>query len=165
MSNRLYFICPTDHLEMVIKQNFKQEHYFYTSLGNSVVLDSETVEQINGLIESENIKEIAFLLSRDNDIIKGVLENHKYNDIKGMSNFYGVIHNHLGDLNLNKRIEDIELQLIPSYLNEKIKELRLVISKWLIESITINALIYNRQHNVFIEVDSKLFDLDDFFLN
>jgi len=104
-------------------------------------------------------------LSRDNDIIQAALKNQKRADIKGMYNFYHIINNHLGNLNFNQKIEDIELQLISKHLNEKINELRSVLSKWLMEDTTINALIYYPQNKIFIEARTQLFKLDQFCLN
>lgn len=43
MHKCLYLVCPTDCLEPIINNTFKQEHYFYTSLGNAFVADSETL--------------------------------------------------------------------------------------------------------------------------
>jgi hypothetical protein len=165
MSKHLYFICPTDHLEMVIKQTFKQEHYFYTSLGNSVVLNSETVGQINNIIESKKIKEVTFLLSVENDIIQAILRNNKYAKVKGMSNFDCLINKHLSNINFNQAIEEIELELISNHLNQKVNAFRLKLNEWFIKRITINALIYYPQKNAFIKVNSKLFKLDHFYLN
>lgn len=56
MQKHLYFICPTDHLETVINNTFKQENYYCNSLGNSIKFDSEMVGQINVLIETKNIR-------------------------------------------------------------------------------------------------------------
>ena len=142
MSNCLYFICPTDHLETVIEQSFNQAHYFYTSLGNSVVLNPETVGQINELVASKNIKQITFLLSRNNGIIQAALKNEKCVDIKGLCSFYHFINNHLGNLNFNQRIEDVELQLISNYLNKKVNEFSSMLNKSLMDDISINGSIY-----------------------
>ena len=46
MLKHLYFICPTDFLEGVIENVFKQINYYYTSLGNSITFDKDSVKQL-----------------------------------------------------------------------------------------------------------------------
>ena len=62
---KLYFVCPTDCLERTLDKN-RQENYYVTSLGNSVIFSEEMVEKINSFIESKGIKEITFVLSNNN---------------------------------------------------------------------------------------------------
>ncbi len=133
MQKHLYFICPTDYLETVIEASFLEENYFLTSLGNSLRLDSETLGEINGFIESKNINEITFVLSEDNRFF-------------------------------NKK-DELKLQTISVHLNKKIRELRSQLSAWLIPGININALIYNRNTEVFVQADPDLFRLSTFCLN
>ena len=129
----LYFICPTDYLEPVIDATFNQENYYMTSLGNDLDLNDEFVGEINGFIETKNIKEITFVLSKDNHF------SHE----KG----------------------HIELQDLSSYLNEKVDKLRDQLNVWLVDDININALIYNKKKDVFVEADFDLFKLRSFRLN
>ena len=48
---------------------FKKTNCFYTSLGNSVIFDSNTIYDIKYLIKKNNIKEVSFILSDDIIII------------------------------------------------------------------------------------------------
>ncbi len=165
MHKHLNFICPTDNLETVIQQTFLQENYFYTSLGNSITLDSETTEQINAIIELNSITDITIFLSLDNQIIQSALHNRKLSKIKGMGSFYGTIDSQLRQLSFNQKINDIELHLITSYLNKKTNELYQHLIKEFGNKTTINALIYNRESKVFVEAESKLFQLERCSLN
>lgn len=165
MHKHLYFICPTDHLESKITKTFKQENYFYTSLANSVILSPETIGQINDLIEVNHVKEITFVLANDNEVILNALKNQNYCEIQGMCQLYNTIGYHLANFNFSQKVVETELPVLCDYLNEKMDELRDVISKWLIGDILINALIYNRQNNVFLQASSSLFKLNRSNLN
>ena len=156
MNRHLYFVCPTDHLEIVIDNHFQGKNYYVTSLGNSINFDSEQAEEINSLIEAKNITEIHFVLSNNNKIIKDSLKNKTFNNIQELNGFYDII------TKQKKRIEvlwhkfDNQNPIISYYLNLKIQELKLQMNDWLSDKVKINAKIYNGPTNVFNEINSNL---------
>ncbi len=83
MRKHLYFICPTDRLEAVINARFKQENYYWTSLGNSVSFDNERVGEINALMETKSITGITFVLSDDNCMFLDALKDREFSSING----------------------------------------------------------------------------------
>lgn len=58
-----------------------------------------------------------------------------------------------------------ELQSMSIHLKEKIAEIKSLISKWLVNDIRINALIYNRKEQVFVEADPSLFRIEQYCHN
>lgn len=127
MQNRLFFICPTDGLESTINRRFMGGNYYYTSLGNSVVFDHNTVWQIKRLIRKHNIKEIFFVLSSSNCILLDALGDQEHEDITRLAKFYkdfttfnkysmvlSLIHKNLFSvlsLHLSRRVKDLEKAL------------------------------------------------------
>ena len=69
MKKRLFLVCPTDCLEVIINQKFKSINFFYTSVGNSFSIDNKTVDNIKELVIKYDIKNIDFILSLDNTFI------------------------------------------------------------------------------------------------
>ena len=73
MQKNLFLLCPTDCLESVVNHVFRNENYFYTSLGNSIVPEKRTLEYIEELITKHHITNVYFVLSNDNPIILDAL--------------------------------------------------------------------------------------------
>ena len=165
MQKHLYFICPTDHLETVITRTFKRDHYFISSLANSIELDQESVEYINGLIETEKINEISFILSKDNQMINCAIQNPNRSNSYSMYNSKSTIDLKIKNLACSKKTTDVQLIAISNYLDKKISELQLVINKWIVQDIQIKALIYNQNNNTFVEAIPALFKINQFGLN
>jgi len=94
MDKLLYFTCPTDRLEPIINDAFEQENYFFSSLGNSTVFDDDLLEHLKEMITTKKIKEISFVLSKDNRIVRDALGSQDYSEINGLNNFYCQIKMH-----------------------------------------------------------------------
>ena len=153
----LYFICPTDFLETVINATFSGDNYFLTSLGNSINLEENHVAEICELIEKRSIASISFILSDDNKFIQNTLNSQKaccpfkmkrppWKDVK-------------------KRNESTRPFFCPNsctypaianYLDSRIKELDQVLSKNYGVSKRIDAKLYVRQKNTFVDLDLGL---------
>ncbi len=88
MQKCLYSLCPTDCLETVINNTFRNENYFYTSLGNSVIFSNNTITEIKILISKHRINEVCFVLSNNNHFILDALKNNNFSNIRGLSTFY-----------------------------------------------------------------------------
>ncbi|QTN39793.1 hypothetical protein HZ996_11775 [Cryomorphaceae bacterium] len=70
MRKHLFFICPTDFLESVVRESFEGQHYFISSLGNAAPMDALEIGEIQRFIEEKEINEITLLLSDDNRIVQ-----------------------------------------------------------------------------------------------
>ena len=163
MKKHLYFICPTDYLERVINNTFKEDNYYCSSLGNSVVFDSEMVTEINGLIEAKNIREITFILSDNNRIVLDALRDYDSIKVSGLNKFYNEIAREKERSKVLWQMCDLRIPILSYYLNVKINELLPRISRWMIDQVKVNSKIYNTSRAVFREVHSDLFGRE--FLN
>jgi hypothetical protein len=164
MQNNLFLICPTDGLEPVINTAFKQENYFYTSLGNSFISNKKTIKHIVQLIEQKDISDIYFIISNDNKIIIDALGNQCFSGIKGLNHLYNEI------TIQKKRSERVtyrhkrKFSLLSFYLNKKINELQLQLNNLSSQPI-VGGKIYSRNQNEFIDIYSSLVCLDKYHLN
>lgn len=165
MRKCLYFVCPTDGLEPVINKAFNQENYYCTSLGNSIMFDSETVGQINSLIEANNIKEVTFVLSDRNRIVSDALEKKDFSSLKGLEEFYSEIQKQEKLSRVLWQSADISIPILSYHLNMKVKELRPLLKRWLLGEFEVNARIYHSQQERFTEANSELFRRDYCSLN
>lgn len=165
MQKHLFFICPTDHLEIIINDTFKHENYYVTSLGNSISFNANKVEEINALIESKGINEISFVLSDNNCIVVDALEKQNFASINGLSNLYHQIIRQKERTRIIWQTQNIQTSVFSYYLTTKVDELAPQLNKWFINYLKINAKIYNRQKNVFHEVFSDLIYNQNFILN
>ena len=154
MQKHLYFICPTDHLERVIDSTFKQDNYFYTSLGNSITFDAETLEQLVELLSNKNIQNISFVLSDDNSIVLDALGNHEFSQIDGLSSFYREIARQKDRSILLWKSHHLQFSILSNFLNQKIKELRLALGNIYADRIKINGIIYLSQQKTFSDIYS-----------
>ena len=126
MQKHLFFVCPTDNLESVINFKFKHENYFLTSLGNSFEFNKDNVNEINIdlqpyllnllrntflKIENENIKNIRFIVSSSENLIKLIEKGQFREDL-----FYYLNIIPLYIPPLRERKEDIK-DLVDNFLN------------------------------------------------
>lgn len=149
MQKHLYFICPTDHLERVIDRTFEQDNYYYTSLGNSITFDLETLEQLVEFLSNKNIRNISFVLSDDNSILLDALGNHKFSQIAGLQHFYQEINRQKIRSTLRWQSHHLQFSILSNYLNQKIKEFRQALGKRYAEQMRINGKIYLSQQKIF----------------
>ena len=165
MCKHLYFVCPSDNLELLIEKNFPQENYFLSSLGNSISFSSDFIEEVNALIESKGIEKITFVLSEDNKFIHDGIKNQNFDNINDLRKLYKNISDHKR-LTTKVYLEQNTQKLITMYLlNQKINEMNLNLSKWLSSKVNVDAKIYSRNNNSFIGVPNNLIEPNNVFLN
>lgn len=165
MQRHLYFVCPTDYLESTINHTFKQENYYWTSLGNSIVFDDDTVGGINALIEANGITAITFVLSDNNQIVLDALKDQTFCYLHGLDDFYYEIAQYGYQLKTFWQSDDLRIPVVSHYLNLKIKELQPKLGVHLEGGIKMNAMTYNRSENTFGEVNPVLFHKEHYSLN
>ncbi len=165
MHSHLYFICPTDHIEPIINSSFGHRSYYYTSLGNSVAFDDDTIKQIEHLVLKHNIREISFVLSNTNVIFLDALGNRNFSEISGLDNFYNEVisqkeYSAGSGLKCNRKF-----LVLSYYLNYKIRELWHELNYPIINQVKIIGKIYDKKRNVFDEIYSDLICRDYISLN
>jgi flagellar motility protein MotE (MotC chaperone) len=152
MHKCLYILCPTDGLEAIVNKAFKHKNYFYTTLGNSFMHDNETLKHLNDLAHKHQIKEIQFMLSKDNQIIIDALGQQKYAKISGLKDFYVEIEKQSKRSKMLQQSENDQLLILSCYLNKKIKELQFQFTNQSKEFLKISGKIYHRNHDVFTDI-------------
>ncbi len=166
MQNRLFFICPTDGLEPVINRRFKGRNYYYTSLGDSVVFDHNTVWQIKRLIRKHNIKEIFFVLSSNNSILLDALGNQEYEDITRLTQFYKDFKTYNKYSMVLSYIHKNLFSVLSSHLSHRVKDLKNALNQTLLHEIKIGAKIFNNVDKDFQNVHcTNLIWKEHFHLN
>ena len=165
MQKHLYFICPTDHLEKVIDNTFNQEHYYFTSLGNSVIFDSNRIGWLSELLTTKNIHEISFVISDDNRIVLDAMKTQDYSGITGLNNFYNYILKQEEYADVLWQTSNRQFLVLSYHLNKKIKELRLGLKYKYAEELKIDGKIYNREEMNFRGIYSELVCKESFGLN
>ena len=149
MKKHLFFVCPTDYLEPVINDYFNRENYYYTSLGNSIVFDYDTIYEIENLITKHDIREVSFVLSNDNSVIFDALGNQNFSEISGLDNLYCEVVKQKKRLETSWQIYNHQYLMLSYFLNKKVKELQFKLSDLLMDKIKISGKIYNSQEKVF----------------
>ncbi|WP_353778374.1 hypothetical protein [Winogradskyella sp. 3972H.M.0a.05] len=165
MHKALFLLCPTDCLESIINDTFKHENYFYTSLGNSFISDTETIENIKELIIQHNIRKIYFVLSDDNKIILDALGGQSFSDIRGLQKFYTEVTRQKERSEVLWQTDNRQFSILSYYLNNKIKELQLELDNLPIHLPRISGKIYFRQKNIFSNIYSDLICIEKHYLN
>lgn len=156
MNKLLYFTCPTDRLELVINSKFKQENYYFTSLGNSTLFDDDLLKQLKKIILSKEINKISFVLSNDNQILADALGSQNYSTISGLNSFYCQIKIYKENAKALWQERYKQLLVLSYHLNNKINELKSGLNNMFTNELLINGKIYNRQKNVFCNIHSEL---------
>jgi len=165
MQKTLYFVCPTDCLEAVINRSFRSKNYYYTSLGNSVVFDEETICSIKELILKHTITEIFFVLSISNPIINDALKNQVFSGIRGLNSFYDEVLRQKRRSEVLYREYNRQFTILSYHLNKKIKELQLVLNGLNIHELKIAGKVYCGQEDIFNKIYSDLVCTECFSLN
>ncbi|BAO77036.1 hypothetical protein [Winogradskyella sp. PG-2] len=165
MDKTLFLLCPTDCLEPIINNRFRQENFFYTSLGNSFSLDFTTLEGIKELITKHDIKDISFVTSNDNKIVLDALGKQSFSKIRGLKKFYGELVRQKEHSEALWEKENLQFAIISYYLNYKIKELGLELNRFTDYPIKIDGKIYDGQKNTFNAIHSNLICLEMHCLN
>lgn len=149
MQQHLFFICPTDCLEPIIHYTFGHSSCYYTSLGNSVSFDNDTMRQIEQLIKKNKVKEISFVLAKDNQIVVDALGNQVFSDVRGLPCFYQEITQQKEHSIELWQASNYQLPVISHYLNRKVKELQFELHSLGIDEIKIGGKIYQSQEGIF----------------
>jgi len=158
-------ICPSDHLEVVIRNNFKGRKYFYSSLGNTLILDDNTLKDIAELVKKHEISEITFILSESNSIVKDALMNQKFIKIYGLYDTYRHLMLHKKHLINTWGIYNQRKIILSYHLNEKIKELKSQLPLYLTNTPNINGELFSRSSNSFTPIYPELVCNDCISLN
>jgi len=165
MQKCLYLLCPTDRLELVINQTFKQDNYFYFSLGNSFKVEENTIESIKQIVKEHNIKEISFVLSNNNHIVKDALGTQDFINMRGLSSLYYRIIRQKKYSEIFWGTDYTLFSVLSYYLNNKIKELQSELGYLINNPIRINGKIYDRFDNAFKNIYSDLICIEKHSLN
>ena len=165
MHKHLYFVCPSDNLEGLIDKKFPQENYFLSSLGNSLSLSKDIMQEVSALIELKGIDKITFILSDDNKLIFDGLRNQNFDNINVLKKLYNNISNYKKLTSKVYGEENIQILVTSNLLNEKIKEIKLSLCDWLSSKVNIDAKIYFRKSDEFKGFPNDLFDPRNLHLN
>ena len=168
MHNHLYFVCPTDNLESIINKRFKNENYFYTSLGNSFNVNNSNraFEDIKQIVQKYDIDKIYFALSNDNKILLDALEGHCFSSTERLKTYYNEVLSQSETSNIFCKSDNNKTSVISYYLNKKIEELQFKLIKCLeYSSIEIKGKIYNRHLGTFEDIYPKLICIEQCVLN
>lgn len=165
MQKCLYLLCPTDCLETVINNTFRREHYFYTSLGNSVVFNNDSIKEIKTVINKHRIDELCFVLSNNNHFVLDALANNDYSNIKGLNSLYKEIKIKKKHSNSFWETDYNHFSIFSYYLNSKIQELQRELGSLLNKRVKIKAKIYDRNQHKFKNVYSNLLCIEAYHLN
>ncbi len=165
MQKYLFLVCPTDCLEHTINKTFKYENFFYTSLGNSFIYDSKTIDYIRHFVRKHHIEEIYFVLSMDNKIVSDVSGNNEFSNIRSLTNFYKDITKQKEHSQLLFQRSNDQFTVLSYFLNKKIKELESQLTDLSNHSIQIGGKIYHRDQNVFTNIRSDLVCLQKYHQN
>ncbi|MBD1420973.1 hypothetical protein [Sphingobacterium chuzhouense] len=165
MRKCLYMICPTDHLESVINSRFEGHNYFYTTLGNNVKLDKDTIGQIALLLETNSIREITFILSIDNCILLDALIKQHFRNIGGLDDFYLYLQERKKHMFNSWQRHNHYIILFSYYLNHKIKELKTGLRGVIPTQPSINGKLFSKDYNKFSPIHSDLVCLHSSNLN
>lgn len=166
MQKCLYLLCPTDCLELKINNIFRDENYFYTSLGNSVMFDDyKTLNQLKKLIKKHDIKKIYFVLSNDNQIILNAFDNDDFLGIERLYHLYNEITKQREDSSITVQKGKLQFSFLSYYLNKKIKALETELKGLSKNNIKINGKIYNKEREIFTDIYPNLVCLEKHQLN
>lgn len=165
MRKCLYMICPTDHIESVINSRFEGHNYFYTTLGNNILSDRNTIGQIALLIETNNIREITFILSIDNCILLDALTKQHFRNVSGLDDFYLYLQECNKYLSNSWQQYNQHVMLFSYYLNQKIKELKNGLRGVIPIQPSINGKLFSKDYNNFSPIHSDLVYLHSGSLN
>ncbi|MCI4669475.1 MAG: hypothetical protein MRZ79_15175 [Bacteroidia bacterium] len=165
MPRQLNFICPTDYLESTITRQMKGKHYFFTSLGNSLSLDRDILLEIKGFLTVNDIRNISFILSDDNQIVLDAFQNQKFPHIWSLHKLYSDLSSQAKRFKEVLNSCDLSIFLLSYYLNMRISELQPNLDNWFDGELRILGKIYHRQQDVFQPIHSEVFFREKLSLN
>lgn len=165
MDKCFYLICPTDCLEHTINNKFKYDNYFYTSLGNSFVYDTNTISYITEVIRKHKIRDICFVLSLENKIVTNVLKDNDFLNFGTLSNFSKEIRKQKKHSDILFKKYDTQFTILSYYLNKKINDLELQLNYLSNLNVIIRGKIYDRSQDSFTIIYPDIVCLEKFHLN
>ena len=161
----LNLICPTDCIETTIEKRFIGDHYFFTSLGNSISFDHDVVDNIMTLIKKKQIIDINFILSDKNRILLDAIHYRNHKNMRGLEEFYQRIFDCLADSSILYKHEN-NLPLTLSYfLNDQINNLALELKRDNFLDLRIKGWIYHNEPSTFSDILPDIANQDKRCLN
>ncbi|MEO9511104.1 MAG: hypothetical protein ABJN84_02620 [Flavobacteriaceae bacterium] len=152
-------------MEYAVNKAFKQENYFYTSLGNSFDPDIVTMEHIRVLIKKYHIGKIYFVLSNDNQIILDALEGQFFSKTRGLKHVYLEITKQRKTSAMWSQTKNPQSMILSYYLNNKIRALQTSLSDVFYRPNSVSGIIYDRDAQVFKTIYSDLICSEKFHFN
>lgn len=165
MKKHLYFICPTDFLEPVIRNSFESEHYFLSSLGISMAFDERNLRHIKDTLEIHEIRELSFILADDNRFFRDALEEQKYSDLNILKSFYEQMREEKDNCQDLWQSYNRQFLILSRYLNNRIKSLQYALEETCMYRLNIDAKIYKRQEGMFYSIYPALIFREGVSLN
>ncbi|MCT4583086.1 MAG: hypothetical protein N4A35_16870 [Flavobacteriales bacterium] len=165
MKKHLYFVCPTDYLEAKIEDFYNEESYYYTSLGNSLDLKGENINELIHLIEVKGIDEIIFVLSNENEVVRQIVNKEYYTFFKGFNRLYYKVNKYNSTMAKLWESYD-EKDLIAAFLSTRIKEMQAMLQTQMGgKNIKVDGKIFDRVNNQFQAIQPCLFKRKLYDLN
>ncbi|MEM7161199.1 MAG: hypothetical protein AAF487_02050 [Bacteroidota bacterium] len=165
MRKKLYFICPTDHLEMEIDRITRVENFYFSSLANSIYLDQETVGQLSDLIETHQIQEINLVLSDENLFWKDDLSFLEATKTKGIIEASKQTKSKRKELRKHFEAEHLNDIVLKHFLKAKQKEMQSRLPKWISASLIFKSFLYVKQKRSLERIRFDRLELLKFSLN
>jgi len=144
-------LIPTDNLESTKRDRFNGQKFFCSSLGNTLVIEKEILDQIASIVTKNEINEITFSLSESNRIVLDALSNQHYSDIKGLNEAYNHILPHQKDVKNSWDLNNQHAMILSYHLNDKINE--------------INGILFSKFYNGFRQIHPELICINSNILN
>ena len=165
MHKCLFLLCPTDCLETVINKNFSGNNYFYTSLGNSITIENNTLKRIKELILKFRVSKLYIVLSDNNQIFLDALGGQYFSNTRGLQNLYKEVASQKQHSDQIWQIENHHFSIFSYFLNAKIKALQFALQTFFDIEVAINGKVYSKENSTFKTIYSDLICLEKQSLN
>ena len=164
MASHLFFICPTDYIEGEIRNYFKGDKMFITSLGNSVEIDEELIIEILEMVEAKEISAISFILADDNTLFQEVKTKNRL-ALDGLKKLGQIIQKKTYSKSKIFQPESAHTRSILSFLEEKSAQLQAKLNRLDPQVMETNSFVFNRKRQAFTQVIPSFFNLSPERLN
>ena len=164
MAKHLFLICPLDFLEFEIRKNYKDKCFFYSSLGNSISYNNQTIDELIDLIKNEEISLVSMVMSNENEIISNSLKKAKILSVGTKKQYQHQIIGYETVVNEIWEKCDVKSVLTARYLEDKIMELKDELKKFDF-NLEMNPVLYDRKSNTFSNVTEHYTKIQTFHLN
>ena len=156
MQNRLFFLCPSDHLEPVIDRVYGDKKYYLTSLGNSIEFTKKMISEVEDLLQSSQVNHITFVLSKTNTIAADALAQKEFSEECGLMCFQEKICRCERTAKRLWQKDDYHFLILSYYLNAKIRELKFGLKHWYNHQPKVNGKIYYKEDGAFYDIHHDL---------